>query len=82
MKLLSIKINLLLIALFVLTDVSCDDLFKDFEYNYQVPELQNDGLLVGTAEEAQIDTGYLVDAVNAIERGKYNEIHSMLIYRR
>ena len=82
MKLLSLKINLLLITLFVLTDVSCDDLFKDFEYNYQVPELQNDGLLVGTAEESQIDTGYLVDAVNAIERGKYNEIHSMLIYRR
>ena len=81
MKLLSIKINLLLIALFVLTDVSCDDLFKDFEYNYQVPELQNDGLLVGAAEDSQIDTGYLVDAVNAIERGKYNEIHSMLIYR-
>ena len=81
MKLLSIKINLLLIALFVLTDVSCDDLFKDYEYNYQVPELQNDGLLVGTAEESQIDSGYLVDAVNAIERGKYNEIHSMLIYR-
>ena len=82
MKLLTIKITALVIILFALTDVSCDDLFKDTDYNYQVPEMQNDRLAVGTAEEAEIDTGYLVHAVKAIKKGKYNEIHSMLIYRK
>jgi hypothetical protein len=82
MKLLTIKIIALVIILFALTDVSCDDLFKNTDYNYQVPEMQNDGLNVGTAEEAEIDTGYLVHAVKAIKKGKYNEIHSMLIYRK
>ena len=82
MKLLTIKITALAIILFALTDVSCDDLFKDTDYNYQVPEIQNDGLKVGTALEAEIDTGYLVNAIKAIKKGKYNEIHSMLIYRK
>jgi hypothetical protein len=38
MKLLTVKITALAIILFVLTDVSCDDLFRNINYNYQIPK--------------------------------------------
>lgn len=82
MKLLAIKINLLLLSLFILTEVGCEDLLSKNRYNYQAPEMQADGLETATAEKSGIDSRYLVDMVKAIKKGKYNEIHSVLIYRK
>lgn len=82
MKLLTIKITALAIILFTLTDVSCDSFFRGIDYNYQPPELKNDGLEVGNAKDSHINTRYLEHAVKTIKKGKFNEIHSILIYRK
>ncbi|WP_346854494.1 serine hydrolase [uncultured Draconibacterium sp.] len=81
MKLLTIKINVFVLILFLLTDTSCQGLLHKIDFHYRVPELMNDGLLTGAATEAGIDTSILIDAVNAISKGKHNEVHSMLIYK-
>jgi len=81
MKLLSIKIKLLVLALFILTEVGCEGLFNDFDYNYQIPEQTEDGLEVATLEEVNIDTPAVIDAVSRIGGGKYGEVHSILIYK-
>ncbi|QGY43994.1 serine hydrolase [Maribellus comscasis] len=81
MKLLTIKITVLAVILFMLTDVSYDTVFRNTDYLYRVPELKNDGLKIGTSEEAEIDSRYLADAVKAIKKGKYKEIHSILIFK-
>ena len=79
MKLFTIRINLMVLILFVLTDASCDGLFNDYHYDFQEPEQINDGLETGNAWECGLDTSYLIKAVEDIRKGKFNEIHSMLI---
>ncbi len=81
MKLFTIKINIIVLFLFMLTDTSCDGLFRDTDYVFQVPEQTNDGLEVGETWETGTDTTYLIKAVENIKKGKYNEVHSMLVYR-
>jgi CubicO group peptidase (beta-lactamase class C family) len=48
---------------------------------YHAPENINDGLQVGTMDEVNIDKSYIEKAINDIERGKYGEVHSLLIYK-
>ena len=50
------------------------------EYNHQAPEVINDGLDVGTLDEANMDSALLGKAVDRIRAGDYGEIHSMLIF--
>ena len=50
-------------------------------YTYQPPENINDGLDVGILEEVNIDSALIEKAVNDINRGKYKEVHSMLIFK-
>jgi CubicO group peptidase (beta-lactamase class C family) len=50
-------------------------------YTYQPPENINDGLNVGTLEEVNIDSALIEKAVNEINRGKYGEVHSILIFK-
>ncbi len=50
-------------------------------YTYQPPENINDGLDVGTLEEVGIDLELIEEAVNDINRGRYREVHSMLIFK-
>jgi CubicO group peptidase (beta-lactamase class C family) len=50
-------------------------------YPYIPPENLNDGLPVGTLEEARIDSQMILKAVGRIHNRKYGEVHSMLIYR-
>lgn len=45
------------------------------------PENIKDGLEVGTLEEVNIDSKLLEKAVSRIIRGKYDEVHSMLILK-
>ena len=50
-------------------------------YIYQPPENINDGLNVGTLEEVGIDLELIQEAVNRINRGKYREVHSILVFK-
>ena len=50
-------------------------------YIYQPPENVNDGLNVGTLEEVGIDLELIQEAVNRINRGKYREVHSILVFK-
>lgn len=51
------------------------------KYTYRIPDKINDGFNVGSLEEVNIDSGYIVDVVNEIYRGKYKEVHSMIILK-
>ena len=51
------------------------------QYTYQPSENINDGLDVGSLEEVNIDSALIEKAVNYINRGKYKEVHSMLIFK-
>ena len=72
--------TILYLGLVSLLQVSCSNDFADY-YPYHPPENLNDGLSVGTLEEARIDTQMILKAVGRIHNGKYGEVHSMLIYR-
>lgn len=51
------------------------------QYTYTPPENINDGLDVGTLNEVNIDSALVEKAVNDINRGKYKEVHSILIFK-
>ncbi len=59
---------------------SCD-INSSVKYSYQPPEQIDDGIKVGTLAETGIDTRYLSDAATAIAKGKFKEVHSMLIFK-
>ena len=71
------KLILLVLLLFT---TSCG---KDYSnpYPYTVPSAINDGLKVGSLKEYGMDQTVLGKAVARIKKGKYGEIHSMLIYK-
>jgi hypothetical protein len=50
-------------------------------YTYQQPENINDGFKVGSLDEVNIGSALIAKAVNDINRGKYKEVHSMLIFK-
>jgi CubicO group peptidase (beta-lactamase class C family) len=50
-------------------------------YVYQAPENINDGLDVGTLDEVNIDSELIEKAMNEINRGKYGEVHSVLVFK-
>ena len=50
-------------------------------YAYRPPENINDGLDVGTLDEVSVDSELIEEAVNDIKRGKYREVHSILIFK-
>ena len=50
-------------------------------YTYQSPENINDGLAVGTLDEVGINSELIEKAMNDINRGKYREVHSILIFK-
>jgi CubicO group peptidase (beta-lactamase class C family) len=50
-------------------------------YVYKSPESVNDGLDVGTLSEVGMDPALIEKAVDDINRGRYKEVHSMLIYK-
>ncbi|MEM7551574.1 MAG: serine hydrolase [Bacteroidota bacterium] len=64
---------------FILSLLSLSCGVQQPEYDYQQPEKINDGLEVGTLEEVGIDSRYIGDAVRDIDRGKYGEIHALLV---
>jgi CubicO group peptidase (beta-lactamase class C family) len=71
---------LISILLSLLLTISCQSEPSN-PYVYQSPENINDGLDVGTLDEVNIDPVLIEKAVNDINRGKYNEMHSLLIFK-
>lgn len=47
----------------------------------KVPEKVDDGIAVASLESAGIDSLLIAEAVDKISCGKFNEVHSMLIYK-
>lgn len=78
-KLLLITIAAVLIGVGVYLAITLSK--PSIPYIYQPPENINDGLDVGTLEEVNIDLELIEKAVNNINRGKYREVHSVLIFK-
>jgi CubicO group peptidase (beta-lactamase class C family) len=74
------KKAILLILIVSLLLISCQS-EPIVQYTYQPPENINDGLDVGSLEEVNIDSELILKAVNDINRGKYKEVHSILIFK-
>ncbi len=50
-------------------------------YRYQIPEKLEDGLEVGSLESAKIDTLPIFKSINRIRKGRFGEVHSLLLYK-
>ncbi|MFC1964739.1 serine hydrolase domain-containing protein [Chloroflexota bacterium] len=70
----------LILFLSLLLIVGCQS-EPSIPYAYQPPENINDGLDVSTLEEVNIDSELIEKLVNDINRGKYDEVHSLLILK-
>lgn len=70
----------LLCALFALSLLSCKTEISG-QYQYTLPEQTSDGLSVADIELTTLDTTVLFKALHRIKRGKYPEIHSLLVYK-
>lgn len=80
MKNLGLTIAAIFILVFLFSETGCN-IAARAEHYYKVPEQLKDGLKVGDAAKAGLNTALLEDASAAIEKGRFKEIHSMLIYK-
>jgi len=71
---------ILLILILSLLFISCKQDPSTLR-TYKAPENIDDGLEIGSLEEANIDKVLINRAVNDIDRGKYGEVHSMLVFK-
>nr|NQU91763.1 hypothetical protein [Bacteroidota bacterium] len=74
------KIIILVIAISSFLCVSCN-FDSSSQYTYRQPEIINDGFEIGSFAEVSIDSTLIIKAVNEILRGRYKEVHSMLIFK-
>jgi CubicO group peptidase (beta-lactamase class C family) len=74
------KTILLFISILLLCTYGCQKDFSD-HWPYNPPVFINDGIDTGTLDMVNIDIEMITKAVGRIEQGKYNEVHSMLIYK-
>lgn len=51
------------------------------KYSYHQPKFRNDSFKVGSLNEVNIDSVLLKKAVDKINCGEYDEVHSMIIYK-
>lgn len=80
MKNLGLTIAAIFILVFLFSETGCNAPAKD-ETHYRIPGQLNDGLKTGDAKLAGLNTDLLEDAVKAINKGRFREIHSMLIFK-
>lgn len=71
---------ILLITILSVSFISCKQ-DPSTLYTYKSPEDVGDGLDIGSLDEVNIDQALIEKAVNNINRGKFIEVHSMLIYK-
>ncbi len=74
------KKSILIIIVLLLLMIGCQS-EPAIQYIYQPPENISDGLDVSTLEEVNIDSELMEKVVNEINRGKYDEVHSLLILK-
>jgi len=74
------KKTILLISLLSLLFISCQ-LEPPSVYTYRPPVDIGDGLHVGTLDEVNIDTELIEKAVDSIYADRYEEVHSILIFK-
>jgi len=74
------KNTIIIITILTLLFIGCKNNASS-QYNSLPPENMNDGLNVGTLNEVNINPKLIEIAVNKISRGKYKEVHSILIFR-
>ncbi|PLX12717.1 MAG: hypothetical protein C0598_05535, partial [Marinilabiliales bacterium] len=72
--------KLLSLLLILLITTNCDSNYSA-EYPYNQPVDINDGLNTGTVSGVSMDYEIISKAVGRIDKGKYGEIHSMLVYK-
>ena len=65
-----------MISFLVTTCKSCPE-----TYTYKLPKQMNDGLAIASLSEADLDTAVISKAIDQIECGKFNSIHSILIFK-
>jgi len=80
MKNLGLTIAAIFILVFLFSETGCNAP-ADHDSQYRIPEELNDGLKTGDAKLTGLNTDLLEQAIKAIERGRFREIHSMLIYK-
>jgi hypothetical protein len=71
-------ISIILVLSLILVGCECK---PTLQYSYHPPEYINDGFEVGSLEEVNIDSVLLKKAMDKINCGKYDEVHSMLIFK-
>ena len=71
-------VSIILVLSLILVGCECKPTLK---YSYHPPEYINDGFEVGSLKEVNIDSVLLKKAVDKINCGKYDEVHSMLIFK-
>jgi len=54
--------------------------YSEIPYTYQQPEFLNDGIEVGTLDQADLDSVLILKALKRIKGGAYGETHAFLIY--
>ncbi len=79
-RFLGMKKSALIVLILALSGVSCS-LESPGQYTYRPPDQMEDGLKTGTLDEVNLDARYLAEAVNEIKRGRYKEVHSILIFK-
>jgi CubicO group peptidase (beta-lactamase class C family) len=73
------KIALYVLSVFILVFLGCNHCISEFHYT--PPENIKDGLNTGTLESVGIDSAIITKGIKKILCGKFNEVHSMLIYK-
>ena len=72
------SISIILVLALILVGCDCK---PTVQYSYHPPEYINDGFAVGSLEDVKIDSVLLKKAVDKINCGKYDEVHSMIIFK-
>jgi CubicO group peptidase (beta-lactamase class C family) len=73
-------ITILFITILSFLFISCKQDLSTLR-TYQTPEKIDDGLEVGTLDEVNIDQDLIEKGINDINRGKFGEVHSFLVYK-
>ena len=73
------KLTPLLVFIVSLFFAGCSNCIP--EYSYSPPVKINDGLETGSLTQVNADTSTIAEGVRMIRCGKFNEVHSMLIYK-
>ena len=71
-------ISIILVLTFIFVGCKCK---PTIQYSYHPPEYINDGFEVGTLEDVNIDSVLLKKVIDKINCGKYDEVHSMIIFK-